>query len=206
MLDPSEKIVWRGKPSKTTYLSLAFGGIPFALFFLFFALIFHVFFGFHLLEPPVLMLIAVAIGLIIIPPFWRLKKFTNEEYMITNQRLLIKSGITRDNIWFVELDKIKEIIVKKGFFDKIFSTTKIYPITAFYPYAPKSYWYDTSHWSGFKYIPPWKRVKKVYNLAEGKYEEVPQSVLYTKTQTHPHLEALKQPHIVEKLLRETIKK
>lgn len=200
-LDSFEKIMWRGKPQKIAYVSSAFGGIPFAVVFLLIAWIFHNFGGAPLFELPVIISIVVAIGLLIIPPIWILKRYPHEEYMITNQRLLIKTGTIQDNIWFAQHNEIKEIIVKKSVLDKLLGTGKIYPITANYPYAPKIYGYVNFYWRGGRYIK-----KKVYNIPKRAYEEVPQIVLYRKTTKHPHLKALNQPHLVEKLLREMMKK
>lgn len=69
----------------------------------------------------------------------RLGKFPNEEHIITDQRFILKEGISKDDIWYVELKRIAEIIVKRSLIDRLFGTGKIYPITPDYPYAP-SFW------------------------------------------------------------------
>ncbi|MEJ2272649.1 MAG: PH domain-containing protein [Candidatus Bathyarchaeota archaeon] len=217
-LEPFEKVIWKGKPDKKAFMAWVLGGIPFALVFLFGAFLFHNF-GVPL-ESPLILFIIFACGLIIIPTPLQLRKYTNTEYMITNQRLFIKQGLVKDDLWVVRLyrlfanqgthiddpwvvnlSKIKEVIIKKGICDKIFGTGSIYPITAEYPYAPKLRSYTSSEYE----TAPWNKLKKVYNVAEGKNEEITEIELYTKTMIHPHLKNLKKAHSVEKLLRATIK-
>ena len=84
-LDPFENVIWSGKPDKKAFVAGS-RGIPFALFFLLGAFLFHSF-GVPLFEFPVILLIIVASGLIIIPPPLQVRKYTNTEYMITKQRL-----------------------------------------------------------------------------------------------------------------------
>ena len=134
VLDPNETVLWSGKPEKKALiLPDFFGGTLMALFFLAVA---SVFLNVAVLMPAVI-LFPVAIALIVVPPIWQYRKTSQAEYLITNQRLIIKSGITKQDVWFSELDKIKDIKVKIGFTDKLLGTGKLYPITAIYPYEPK---------------------------------------------------------------------
>jgi hypothetical protein len=196
ILDPNETVIWSGKPEKKAFMLPALGGIPFALFF-------SIFVYLMLTNGPLsteklflpIFALCWIVFLIIVPPIWQLRKFSGVEYAITNQRLLIKSGITKTDVWFTNLNSIKEIIVKTGIADKILGTGKIYPITAEYPYAPQL----RSYSRGGMY-----NLKKVYNVAEGKHEEVSEYDLYTKSISHPHLEGLNEPYAVQKLLREAI--
>ena len=103
VLDPNETILWRAKPDKKALMLPAFGGIPFALFFLGFSAIW-LSLGVPLLESPMVITIPAAIILILVPPLWQYRKEPKAEYMITNQRLLIKSGITEQDAWFADLD------------------------------------------------------------------------------------------------------
>jgi hypothetical protein len=196
ILDPGETPLWSGKPEKRAFLLPALGGVPFALFFSAFVYVIII-----TMQPtgeqwilPIFVL-CWAIGLIVVPPLWQVRRFSGVEYMITNQRLLIKSGITEKDVWFTNLENIKEIIVKTGITDKILGTGRIYPITHEYPYAPQ----PRSYSRGGMY-----NLKKVYNVAEGKYEEVSEYELYTKSLSHPRLEGLNEPYAVQKLLREAI--
>jgi hypothetical protein len=196
ILDPNETVIWSGKPEKKAYLLPAFGGVPFALFFLVF---FYIMVttgnpsGIEWFLP--VFVLGWVIGLIVVPPLWQSRKFSGVGYMITNQRLLIKSGITEQDVWFADLGSIKETIVKIGFVDKIIGTGSLYPITAEYPYAPQPRSYSEAGMN---------KLKKVYNVADGKYEEITELELYRKSLHHPHLEGLNEPYAVQKLLRETI--
>ena len=194
ILDPNEQVIWNGKPNKKKFLLSSLWGIPFALFFLALSLIWIVG-GAPVLESPLVITIPVAIFLIVVPPIWQYRKTPHTEYMITNQRLLIKSGITKDDIWFTELDNIKDVMVKIGLIDKIQGTVKIYPITSAYPYEPKGYSFTEAGMNN---------PIKVYNIAEQKYEEITEIELYRKLKNHPKLEALTEPYAVAKLLKEAI--
>ena len=192
-LDPFEEVIWRGKPDKRAFSLWAFGGIPFALFFFsFFLLMLHL--GENIIGFP-LVILAVVIGLIVIPPSMQLKKYPNSEYMITNQRLLIKEGLTKDDIWFIRLEKIKKVIVKKGITGKILGTGKIYPITETYPYYPKHRAYSQGGMN---------RLIKVYNLVTERYDEITELELYSKVMSHPNLDVMREPYKIQKILEEAI--
>lgn len=128
VLDPNETVIWSGKPDKKAFMLPAFYGIFIALFFLGITSIFLMT-GTPFLMSPAVVTIPLAIALIIVPPLWEYRKMPYSAYMITNQRLIIKSGITEQDIWFTDLDNIKDTLVKIGFVDKILGTGKLYPIT-----------------------------------------------------------------------------
>jgi hypothetical protein len=115
--------------------------------------------------------------------------------MITNQRLIIKSGITKEDVWFAKLDDIKEVFVKIGLLDKILGIGKLYPITAAYPYEPKGYQFTEGGMN---------KLIKVYNIPKQKHEEITEIELYRNLQTFPKLEALTEPYAIKKLLKEAI--
>jgi predicted Zn-ribbon and HTH transcriptional regulator len=193
MLDPFEKIIWRGRPDKKAMMLWAFGGIPFALFFFaFFLLMLST--GVDLIGLP-LFTLAWVIGLIVVPPVIQLRKFPNAEYMITNQRLLIKEGLRKEDVWFTRLEKIKKVIVKKGITGKILGTGKIYPITETYPYYPKHRGYSEGGMN---------RKVKVYNLLTEEYDEVAELELYQLIVSHPNLDVMKDPYKIQKILEEAI--
>lgn len=194
ILDPNEQVIWSGKPDKKAFMLPAFGGIFFALFFLGITSIFLMT-GMPLIESPAVITIPVAIALVVVLPLWQYRKTPHSAYMITNQRLIIKSGVTEQDVWFANLEKIEDTVVKIGIVDKILGTGKLYPITAEYPYEPK----PRAYTEGGMYRP-----KKVFNIPEQKYEEIPEIELYRKSQTHPRLEGLKEPYAVQKLLKEVI--
>jgi len=191
ILNPFEKVIWSGKPKKIAYILPAFGFILFALVFAsaFSAIVYAA-------SPSgVFWILPIVVGSVIgfIPVAWQSKKFPSVEYMITNQRLLIKSGTTEEDVWFTDLNRIKESIIKIGLVDRILGTGKLYPITPEYPYAPKFRSYSRAGMD---------RPKKVYNIVEEKDEMISETVLYSKSVSHPHLEGLKEPYSVQKLLKE----
>ena len=175
----------------------AFGGIPFALFFLA-VILFFINMGAPIFETLNLISIlfpAFIIGLIVVPPLMQLRKYSNAEYMITNQRLLIKEGLRKDDVWFIKLEKIKKVIIKKGITGKILGTGKIYPITGTYPYYPKHRGYTKGGMG---------RLVKVYNLVTEEYDEVTELDLYNMITSHPNLDVMKEPYKIQKILEEAI--
>lgn len=139
-LNPFEKIIWRGKPDKKAMvLSAFFGSVPWAL--LFFALFLGMLYLRTNLTPFPLFVLAIAVGIIVIPPLMQLRKYPNAEYMLTNQRLLVKDGLTKDDVLTVRFEIIKEIIIKKGITGKILGTGNISPIIDSVPYSSRHLYY-----------------------------------------------------------------
>ena len=127
MFWPSEKVIWTHKPEKKAFLFPNLGVIPLigfvfisvsmiisiliqsfqAIYFLFFIITILIFLG--------------------IPTLYRLEKYENTEYILTNQRLILKSEFSKGfsflsifnkmsqgrETWFAELGEIKELKVKK---------------------------------------------------------------------------------------------
>ena len=192
-LDPFEKVIWRGKPDKKAMALWGIGGFPIAIFFFLFFLL-MIYLGENLIGFP-LVILGVVIGLIVVPPIIQLRKYPNAEYMITNQRLLIKSGLKKNDVWFTRLEKIKKVIIKKGITGKILGTGKIYPITETYPYYPKHQAYSEGGMN---------RLIKVYNLVTEEDDEITELELYTKVMSHPNLDVMKEPHKIQNILEEAI--
>ena len=193
ILNPFEKVIWRGKPKKIAYILPAFG-------FILFALVFASAFSYivYTANPSeIFWILPIVVGLVLgfIPAVWQSKKLPSVEYMITNQRLLIKSGTTKEDVWFTDLSRIKESITKIGLADRMLGTGKLYPITPEYPYAPKMRHYSRRGMD---------RLQKVYNVIEGKDEMVSETILYSKSVSHPHFEGVKEPCDVQNLLKEAI--
>ena len=163
-LDPFEKIIWRGKPDKKAHRLASLGGIPFGLFF--FAAYLYIIFvmGDNILGPSLLIL-AWVVGLIFIAPLYQLTKFPNEEYVLTDGRLLIKTGIKEDDVWFTKLENIKELIVKKGVTGKILGTGTIYPITDTHPPFNPNNIHDQG-WRRFQKLDVIKEPYKIKKILE----------------------------------------
>ena len=128
-LRKEEKVLWSGKPVKAPFVLPALGFIFFGLFFLgFFLLIFWIS-GESLTGYSLPFIVALAIGLPLVPVGWQLLRCRNTEYGITNQRVIIQSGAIGKDMRFVDLDKIQEAYVKVGFFDRLFRTGSILILT-----------------------------------------------------------------------------
>ena len=176
-----------------TILLQSLGGIPFALIFGLAGMI-MLYFGAPLLGLPLVVLV-VSCCLVIVPPVWFLKKLPNIEYVLTNRKVLIKTGFSRNALWTSELNKISGFIVKTGVGDKIVGTGKLYPITAEYPYAPKLRVYTRNGLGN---------LRKVYNLTTGVYDEIYETELYRRSMSHPHLEGVKKPFEVKQVFDQSI--
>lgn len=194
ILDPNEQIIWSGKPIKKAFLLSSLWGIPVGLFFLALTTVFLMT-GTPFFSSPAIITIPLAIGLFIVPPIWQKRKTSHAEYMITNQRLIIKSGITKEDVWFEDLDNIKDVIVKIGLFDKLLGIGKLFPITAAYPSEPKGISYTQGGMN---------RPVKVFNIVEQKYEKITEMEHYRMFLSVPCLTALSEPFVVQKLLKEAI--
>lgn len=194
VLDPNEQIIWETKPDTKAFMLPAFGGWIFALIFLGISSIWIIM-GVPPYLSPLVITVPAAIILMVVPPFWFYGKLRHVGYMITNQRLLAKTGIHSHEYWSVKLTDIKDVYVKIGFVDPLFGTGYIYPITEQYPYEPKIYGYTEKGMYN---------LKKVYNLAKQEYEQITEMELWRNTRNHPNLKGLKNPYEVQKLLREAI--
>ena len=131
-----EKVLWQGKPKLFPFI-FAHNAIPF-IFGLFFMAVTFLFFvspmlstGFPL-ELIVFPLIFFLIGFLIAfgQPIWSYLAFRNTEYLLSNQRLITQTGAVGLDTRFVDLEKIQEVNVNVGVFDRLFGTGSIYAITA----------------------------------------------------------------------------
>jgi hypothetical protein len=193
-LAAGETVVWKGKPLKKTVFLQSLAGIPFALIFGSVGIVSTLYMDVPLLSFP-LLLLALSLCLVLIPPVWFLRRLSDTEYVITNQRLIIKTGPTKYDVWTSENSKIKGIVVKTGIGDKFLGTAKLYPITKEYPYDPKARVYSRN---GVL------RLRKVYNLITGVYDEISEAEFYRKSFSRPHLEGIEQPQTVKRLFYQTI--
>ena len=135
-LESFENVIWRGKPVKKAMMLESCGGIPFALFFLSLYLFYSYNVGYYDLLMT-LFVIPWVIGLIFLPTLGQLIQLSKFEYILTNQRFIVKKGKKKEDIWSVRLEKVKEVIVKKGITGKILGTAIVYPVTDSWPYYPR---------------------------------------------------------------------
>jgi uncharacterized membrane protein YdbT with pleckstrin-like domain len=135
-LRSNEKVLWQGKPKLFPFI-FAHNAIPF-IFGLFFMAVTFFFFlspmlsmGFFL-ELILFPLIFFLIGFLIAfgQPIWSYLAFRNTEYMISDQRLITQTGAVGLDTRFVDLEKVQEVSVQVGVFDRLFGTGSIYAMTA----------------------------------------------------------------------------
>jgi membrane protein YdbS with pleckstrin-like domain len=134
LLNENEKIIWSGKPVKKAFVLPALGSVPFGLFFLGFSIFFLLGVsstgapGLFTIFP--LLFVAIAIGLTFGPSLWQLLRYRNTEYVITDRRIITQTGAVGLDTRFVEFEKIQEVFVKIGVFDRLFGTGSVYIMTA----------------------------------------------------------------------------
>ena len=64
------------------------------------------------------------------PIIWSFLAYKNTEYLISDQRLITQTGAIGIDTRFVDLEKIQEVYVRIGVFDRLFGTGSIMASTA----------------------------------------------------------------------------
>jgi len=134
LLNTDEKILWSGRPVMKAFVLPALASIPFGLFFLAFA-VFWIGSASSVGAPSSFLIfggvfVLVAIAIVLGPSLWQLLRYRNTEYMITDKRILTQTGAIGLDTRFVDFDKIQEVYVKIGVFDRLFGTGSLYAMTA----------------------------------------------------------------------------
>lgn len=186
LIEPSETVIWKGKPNLTSFMLSSFGGIFFALIFLGISSIWLIM-GVPILQSPMLIAIPAAIILIVVPPYYQYQQYPLVGYIITDKRLIAKKGKYDNLTWTLKLEEIKDVFVKGGI---------LYPITSRYPYEPRNY---TNIKKEKIYM------IKAYNAVEKKYEEITSSEL-SRIKHRPKIEGLPEPVKVQEILKNAIDK
>ena len=180
LLNESEKMLWSGKPVRKAFVLPALGSVPFGLFFLGFSLFFLLGVsstgapGFFTLFP--LLFVVVAVGITFGPLLWQLLRYRNTEYVITDRRLITQTGAVGLDTRFVDFEKIQEVYVKIGIFDRLFGTGSVYVMTAgFSGFNPSMgpYAYGFGGMYGFR--PSLAALKDPYNVQKLLQEAVERS-------------------------------
>lgn len=181
-LRPNEKVLWQGNPVLKAFIfsSSIFPATIFGLFFFVVILVFFLpamFYGgaplFFLL--PLLLFLLFPLAMIFGPIIWTFLAYKNTEYLISDQRLITQTGAIGLDTRFVDLEKIQEVYVRIGIFDRLFGTGSIMASTAGQVYIgmPQGAGCQGTGWGG------------AYGM-------------------RPSLSALKEPYEVQKLLQEAI--
>ncbi len=155
LLKANEKILWTGKPVRKAFVLPMLGSIPFGLFFFAFSLFwwwgttgsgapgFFSLFGLFM----AIIGLAIAFG----PIGWQLLRYRNTNYMITDKRIITRTGAVGIDTRFVDFDKIQEVYVRIGIFDRLFGTGTLYTITAgFSGFGPPTYGYGYGGMNPFR--------------------------------------------------------
>lgn len=139
ILESSEKILWRSKPNKKSYiLSKVFQGIFFVLIWLAFDVTFITLMVTHMGEesgmPYAMLAFIIPFFLIHLMPVWiwivgiikGALELKNIEYAFTDKRIIIRSGLVGIDFKFLYYSEIESVNVRVGLIDKIFRVGDIY--------------------------------------------------------------------------------
>lgn len=138
IIGKDEQILWRGKPNRKAYIfSSIFSMFPFALIWLLFDSVFIVaMFASNAFSQ---MPIGAVIGIIVffafhLTPVWiwlgniitASKGYKNLEYVFTNKRIIIRSGIIGIDFKNIYYSEIQSVNLKVGLIDKMLKVGDIY--------------------------------------------------------------------------------
>jgi uncharacterized membrane protein YdbT with pleckstrin-like domain len=137
-LREGERVVWSGKPVKAPFLIGGFVVSAFGLVWLGFS-VFAMWLTFSQgIEVYVTLFLSVFVligfGLTVGPPLWQVMRYKNTRYVISDQRLITQTGAIGVDTRFLDLDKIQEVNVNVGFFDRMFGTGSLVVVTAGFPF------------------------------------------------------------------------
>ena len=166
ILNNKEKIAWEGKPNSKNYFALIaiFGilsliGISVAIFGFFFSQS----------EFSVVSIYALILGFVfLVITFLRILQYRLLAYAVTNNRVVIQSGIIGADYKSIDFDKIQEINVDVDLIGKIFKTGNIQFKTAGVNVVQTRYGQNVvNSTNSIAYVEnPYELVKKIRELAK----------------------------------------
>ncbi len=126
-LSPGEYILWKGKPKKSAYIAdKALSMLPIAIFWAIFDFQFLrmsggdgmllLFLAFHMM--PVWLWIGSAVTSVI--------QWKNEDYYLTNKRIIIRKGVFSANRQSVFLRDVHNLQIHYGLLDRMFGSGDVY--------------------------------------------------------------------------------
>ncbi len=137
MLSANEYILWQGKPNKRAYIINKFlEMLPIALLWLAFDSVFIVTaFTFNI--PPIARIGILVFMCFHLIPFWKWlsnvltasKRHQNTQYALTNNRILIRTGLIGVEFQSISYMDIQNVTLKKGFIDRMLKVGDIYFIS-----------------------------------------------------------------------------
>jgi len=164
-LRSGEKVIWRGKPVLAPFVVPSFVSIPFGLVPMFFALQWmsvtsQAPWPFTLAGFIPLLFAVFSFG----QPLLRLIAYKNTEYLITDQRIIIRSGTIGLDTRSIELDRVREVIVNVGAVDGLFRTGTLRIVTTGYNHGySHRYAYGGYEYSG---LPGPASLKEPYEVQQ----------------------------------------
>lgn len=138
VVNPGEKVLWRGKPNAKSYVLAAMVKmLPVALIWIAFdgTFIFFITMGMTRGDIPLGILgFVIPFFLLHLTPVWvwlantvkAVREVKNLEYAVTDKRIIIRSGIIGIDFKFVNYTEIDSVNIKVGLIDKIFKVGDIY--------------------------------------------------------------------------------
>lgn len=129
LLDNDEKVLWQGKPVKKAFiLNKIIGMLPVAILWLAFDGLFIAFMAIGWKQLPTIVQIILPIFFVVhLAPVWiwlvntifAIRQWNLTEYMITNRRVLIKSGLFAAGFKSYYYNEIQSTTVHIGFIDRL---------------------------------------------------------------------------------------
>ena len=128
MLDRDEKVLWAGKPRKAPLVLKSFISTVIVLPFIIIPFFIFQITGPALLNPIVIIFFLFWYGIIsifAIMPIYNFLMWKNIWYMLTNKRVIVRTGLIGIDYDILELENIQQINVNVGLIDKIYNTGTI---------------------------------------------------------------------------------
>ena len=138
VLNADEKVLWRGKPNPKSYvLAAMLKMMPIALIWLIFDGTFITFITIGMVNgwiPTLILAFIIPFFLLHLTPVWlwigktvkAAREVRNIEYAITDERIILRSGMIGIDFKFINYTEIDSVNVKVGLIDKIFHVGDIY--------------------------------------------------------------------------------
>ncbi|MBO8428011.1 MAG: PH domain-containing protein [Firmicutes bacterium] len=140
VLQADEDVLWRGKPNKKSFiLSNILKGSIIAFIFLIFDISFITILFTNLESVPTALIIFLCIFFAFhLIPFWIwissvitiFKRWKNEEYAFTSQRIIIKKGFIGSQIQSIYYSSLTSVNLKIGVIEKLYKVGDIYIVSS----------------------------------------------------------------------------
>ncbi|MFH1977892.1 MAG: PH domain-containing protein [Candidatus Aenigmatarchaeota archaeon] len=131
LLDPGEKVIWRGKPKFWPFVWPSLIIIPFGVIFMAIpiAMAFLAGFGVYLFIIPHFW---IGVIMVVGAPLYSMLVHKHVEYAITDKRVMVQKGLIGRDFNTIDYEKIQDVSVNVGIIDKIFNCGTIISTSAGY--------------------------------------------------------------------------